>query len=330
MEIAKALVLAGGLDAHHAGRRTCTRSMHLFPVANRPLLFHNLEALSAAGVLEATVLVEGEAGRAIREAVGDGRQWGMSLRCAEWRSSDGLGGALTAGRSFVGDEPVLIQQGGVLLRQRINVHISAFKRERLDALALRLVGDGSSGCAPPAPGYLLSARAISFLLDGPVAAESPVAGVRARGGRVRIERVDGCMPCDGDLETLLDGNRRMLEHLEPSLDGVLLDECRVQGAVEIHPTATVARSLLRGPLIVGAGARIVDSYIGPYSSIGDDVVVEGTEIEHSIVLPGASLRYIGARVESSVIGRGARVTRAFDVPSAVRMAIGDGAEVILG
>ena len=174
----------------------------------------------------------------------------------------------------------------MLLRQRINVHISAFARERLDALALRLVGDGSPGCAPRAPGYLLSPRAIFILLDGPVtAAESPVAGVRARGGRVRIERVDGCMPCDGDLGTLLDGNRRMLEHLEPSLDGVLLDECRVQGAVEIHPTATVERSLLRGPLIVGAGARILDSYIGPYSSIGEDVVVEGTEIEHSIVLP---------------------------------------------
>jgi glucose-1-phosphate thymidylyltransferase len=72
-----------------------------------------------------------------------------------------------------------------------------------------------------------------------------------------------------------------------------------------------------------------DAYIGPYSAIGADVVVEGTEIEHSIVFPGAELRFVGTRLETSIIGKGARVVRSFGVPNALRLSIGDGAEVAL-
>ena len=67
-------------------------------------------------------------------------------------------------------------------------------------------------------------------------------------------------------------------------------------------------------MVIGPGAVVRDSYIGPYSSIGADTVIEGTEIEHSIVLPRAELRFVGTRIESSVIGRGARIVRSFRPP----------------
>ncbi len=89
------------------------------------------------------------------------------------------------------------------------------------------------------------------------------------------------------------------------------------------------RSLLRGPVIVGPGASIADAYIGPYTSVGAGVVVEGSEIEYSILLAGAELRFLGMRLESSVIGRGARIVRAFELPGAIRMSVGEGAEIVL-
>ena len=58
-------------------------------------------------------------------------------------------------------------------------------------------------------------------------------------------------------------------------------------------------------------------------------MMEGAEIEHSIVFSGAEIRYVGAGLESSVIGQGARVSRSFRIPGAVRLSIGDGAEVAL-
>jgi glucose-1-phosphate thymidylyltransferase len=328
MEIAKALILAG------SGSDDCPwpivpGSRHLFPVANRPILFHNLEALRAAGILEATILAEAHAGTAIESAVGDGRAWGLSIRHAEWRAADGLLSALSVGRDFMGDEPVLVEHGDALLRERMHVHLTAFARERLDALALRLERNVAPITGHLTPGYLLSPRAVAMLVDGDASGANPVARLRAGGGRVRVQAVDGCLPCHGDLEALIESNRCMLEGHTASVDPASMEDSTVHGAVEVHPTAKIRRSLLRGPVIIGPGATVTDAYIGPYTSIGAGVVVEGSEIEHSIVLPDAQLRFIGTRLESSVIGRGARIVRGFALPAAMRVSLGDGAEVIL-
>src|SRR4051812_21118475 len=98
MEIAKALILAGS-DTADCAWPVVSGSRHLFPIANRPILFHNLEALRAAGILEATILADQDAGPAIKCAVGDGREWGLSVRHASWCSADGLLGALDAQRA---------------------------------------------------------------------------------------------------------------------------------------------------------------------------------------------------------------------------------------
>ena len=224
---------------------------------------------------------------------------------------------------------MLVEHGDALLRERMRVHVSAFARERLDALALRL-----EPAAPEAPeltpGYLFSPRAVSMLLENHDDAANPVAGLRAGGGRVRVQNVDGCLPCHGNLEALIESNRRMLERHASDVDPACLEDSTVHGAVEIHPTAQVRRSLLRGPVIVGPGAhgdrrlhRARTRRSAPAWSS------RASEIEHSIVLPDAQLRFVGSRLESSVIGRGARVVRGFALPAAMRVSLGDGAEVVL-
>jgi glucose-1-phosphate thymidylyltransferase len=301
---------------------------HLFPVANRPILFHNLEALRASGVHEAAILVEPPCTEAIAHAVGDGRDWDMALTVAEWGPSAGLRGALASAHRFLGDEPVLVQRGDAVLRDRLEAHFSMFERECLDLLALRLTKDVKRTSRAPAPGYLFSSRAVSMLLDRPHGAGSPIADVRAQGGRVRVQHVDGELPCHGDQDTLLASNRALLGRLRTSFEPQSIDDCTIQGPVEIHPTARVRQATLRGPLIIGPRASVTGAYIGPYTSIGADVEIEGAEIEHSIVLPEAQLRFVGTRVESSIIGRGARIARSFQPPGAFRLTIGEGAEVV--
>jgi glucose-1-phosphate thymidylyltransferase len=328
MEIARALILAGSGGEGRPWAAAPTGPKHLFPIANRPILFHNLEALRAAGVLEAAILAAGPTGDALERAVGDGRDWGLTIRHQEWDGSHGVSGALAVASDFLADEPLLVQQGDALLRERMHGYIAAFAREQLDALALRLESNHDKLPRLPVPGYLLSPRAVSILLDGSCGSD-PVAGVRAQGGRVRVQEVDGCLPCHGDQETLLESNRRMLEGIAGDYDPASLEDCTVQGAVVVHPTARIRRTLLRGPAIIGPDAIITDAYVGPYTSIGSGVVVEGSQIEYSIVLPGAELRFLGMRLESSVIGRGARIVRGFELPGAIRMSVGEGAEVVL-
>ena len=95
----------------------------------------------------------------------------------------------------------------------------------------------------------------------------------------------------------------------------------------IHPTAKIEASTIRGPVVVGAEARIQEAYIGPYTSIGDRVEIHGAEIENSIILSGARIEYVGRRIEASIVGVNARISRDFSLPKALRLWIGDNAEV---
>jgi glucose-1-phosphate thymidylyltransferase len=329
MKIAKAVILADSVGDAQAWPAVATGSKHLFPVANRPILFHHLESLHRAGLLEATIVADPAARDAIKRAVGDGRRWKLSVRYEQCTAAGGLTGALAACRSFIGGEPVLVQQADALLSGRLSPYITAFSDERLDAMALRVIPGRAPSPIELPSGYLLSPRALTLLMESPDAALDPIDGVRGSGGRVRVQSVDGCLPCHGDLDALLECNRRMLEQLEGDAAGALVEDSQIQGHVIVHPSAEVRRTMLRGPLIIGPGARLTDAYVGPYSSIGANVTIEGAEIEHSIVLPGAALSFVGTRIESSVIGEGARIARAFTRPSSLRMSIGNGAEVLL-
>jgi len=324
MEIAKAVILASRGCDDRPWPAALAGAKHLFPVANRPIVFHCLAALRASGVLEVVICVGPQESTAIRQAVGDGRQWGLSVGYAEWRREEGLGGALAITRGFCGEEPVLVQRGDALLRDRLHPFICAFAREPLDALELRL----GAAREAPVPGRLLSPRAVSALIAAPAEAD-PAVTLRERGGDVRVAEIDGCLACDGGQDDLLETNRCMLEGLETSIDPASLEDTRIQGPVVIAKTATVKRSLIRGPVVIGPGARISDAYVGPYTSIGAGVRVEGSQIEHSIVLRDAELLFVGSRLESSVVGRSARIARSFDLPGSIRMSVGEGAEVTL-
>jgi glucose-1-phosphate thymidylyltransferase len=100
--------------------------------------------------------------------------------------------------------------------------------------------------------------------------------------------------------------------------------------VSIEPTARVRSSVIRGPVVIGANATIEDAFVGPYTAIGEEARIVGTEIENSIVFPRAVLLHVGARLESCVIGRDARVARQFSVSRAMRLHLGDSTSVLLG
>jgi glucose-1-phosphate thymidylyltransferase len=329
MEIARAVVVATPTAEEPPWSSVGTGPKPLVPVATRPILFHTLDALSAAGVVEAALLTEPQTADAFRAAVGDGERWRMAISYVEGDAGTDVRGALSMARDFIAGEPVLVQRADVILRERLREHIVGFAREDLDALALMLLRARTPNQLPRLPGgYMLSPAAISIMLRAP-AGRDPLARLRRHGSHVRVLDVAGCLACDGAESSLLEANRHALASIETELDTATLDGAEIQGPVVIHPSATLQNSLVRGPVIIGPRARVVDSYVGPYTSVGADVRIEGTEIEHSIVMDDAQLLFVGSRLDTSIIGRGARIMRRFGTPSALRMSVGDGAQVAL-
>ncbi len=67
--------------------------------------------------------------------------------------------------------------------------------------------------------------------------------------------------------------------------------------------------------------------MGPFTSIGDGVVVRASEVEHSILLEGASVTDVGGRIESSLIGRNVSIYRTASKPRSFNFMLGDRSEV---
>src|SRR3954453_9246290 len=105
---------------------------------------------------------------------------------------------------------------------------------------------------PSARGELEITDAIQHMVDG--------------GLRIEPHVVRGWWKDTGQLADILEANRLILEDLEERIEGELVDS-RVEGRVVIEAGAVLERSTVRGPTIIGAGSRIVDAYIGPYSAI---------------------------------------------------------------
>jgi glucose-1-phosphate thymidylyltransferase len=199
-----------------------------------------------------------------------------------------------------------------------------------DAPAEDGAGLALAGVAVLGPRIFGALHAIAPSWRGRLELADALALMVREGADVRIRPVPGWWRLGDDPAELLEGNRLALAPLATgheqagSSAGVV-----TEGAVRIDPTAQLEGVLVRGPAVIGPGARLVDAYVGPFTSIGADVTIEGAEIENSVVVDGATIRHVPGRLEGSVIGTHARVVREFALPRTVRVRIAGGAEVSL-
>jgi glucose-1-phosphate thymidylyltransferase len=86
---------------------------------------------------------------------------------------------------------------------------------------------------------------------------------------------------------------------------------------------------VRGPVIIGDNVRIEKSYVGPYTSIGNNCIIEGSEIEASIVMKNCVIRNMPGRIDSSLLADNSEVTSGKHVPAAHRLILAENSYVQL-
>ncbi|MGH2952522.1 MAG: glucose-1-phosphate thymidylyltransferase [Solirubrobacterales bacterium] len=354
METLKGLILSGG-----AGTRlrpiTHTSAKQLVPVANKPVLFYGIEALVEAGISEIGIVIAPETGDEIRDAAGDGSRFGAKITYIPQERPLGLAHAVLTAEGFLGTSPFVMYLGDNLLRDGITELVGAFREHEPEALILltkvpdpwhygvaeldggRVVRLVEKPQQPPSdmalvgvymftPAIYGAARAIEPSWRDELEITDAIQGLIDSGSRVESHTVSGWWKDTGQLADMLEANRLVLEDIDRRMEGELVDS-RVEGRVVIEPGARLERSLVRGPAIVGAGSRIMDSYVGPYTSIDRDCEISGSEIEHSILLAGARISDLGTRMEASLLGRNVRLARGEEMPKTMRMIVGDNSEI---
>jgi glucose-1-phosphate thymidylyltransferase len=356
--VLKALILAGG-EGTRLRPITHTSAKQLVPVANKPILFYTLESVAAAGITEVGIVV-GDTAREIETAVGDGSAFGVRITYIRQEAPLGLAHAVLIARDFLGDDDFVMYLGDNLLQRDVCSLVEDFAARPSEVAAsilltkvpdptrfgvaeldpdghvvrlvekpvdppsdLALVGvylftsrvhEAVRAIAPSARGELEITDAIQWLIDN--------------GHTVRSQLLDGWWIDTGKLTPLLEANRLILETIEGRVDGTVDEASQIEGRVVVEAGAEVRGSTIRGPAVIGAGTHVVDSYVGPFTSLAGGCQILRSEIEHSIVLESSRVEGV-ARIADSLIGREAEVRRGDVGPRALRLMLGDHSRVDL-
>ena len=358
----KGLILSGG-----AGTRlrpiTHTSAKQLVPIANKPILFYGIEAMVDAGITDIGIIVSPETGDDIRAAVGDGSAFGADVTYLPQDEPLGLAHCVLIAREFLADDEFVMYLGDNMLEQDLRSFVSEFHARRSDGtgpsaqILLAEVDDPSSfGVAevapdgsvvhlvekpadPPSNLALVGVYLFDAVVHDAVAAIAPsdrgeleitdaIQWLIDSGREVVQEVLDGWWLDTGKKDPLLECNRLVLDTIEPLLEGEVDDESRVEGRVVIEAGARLVRSTVRGPAAIGRDTVLIDSYVGPYSSVAANCHVTSAELDHSVILSNSSISNVG-RITDSLIGSHAEVDRTTHVPAGIRLMLGDHSRVEL-
>jgi len=350
----KGLILSGGTGTR-LRPLTYTRAKQLVPVANKPVLYYGIEAITGAGITDIGIIV-GDTKNEIMQAVGDGSKWGAKVTYIEQSAPLGLAHAVLTAKEYIKDDPFVMYLGDNLILDGITSLVEDFRSgdanaqillakvpnpeqfgvaELVDGRVIRLVEKPSEPKSDLAlvgvymfdKNIFEAAEKIEPSTRGELEITDAIQKLIDLNYKVNPYIVRGWWKDTGKLEDMLEANRMVLDRIKNSIQGSVDTESEINHKVVIQPGAEIVRSTIRGPAVIGENTRIIDAYIGPFTSIQHECLVRRAEVEHSIILENSRIEEIDVRIEDSLIGRFTELKKSQIKPRALRFVLGDRSNV---
>ncbi|MDR0373388.1 MAG: glucose-1-phosphate thymidylyltransferase [Nitrososphaerota archaeon] len=332
----KALVLSGGKGTR-LRPLTFTCAKQLIPVANKPILGYVLDQVAATPIKKVGIITAPETGHFVENYVADGSSWNLDA-CYIPQKPLGLAHAVKTAKPFLGKDSFVMCLGDNVTGQGLAGFIKKFKADHLDALIiLKEVDNPSSfGIAqldekgniirlvekPKTPmgnlaiigTYLFSNRVhdaierIKPSWRGELEITDAIQEMINLGFAVKAEILNSWWLDTGKKDDILSANARILdEYVQLDVKGKVINSTIV-GRVKIEAGAQILNSIVRGPCVIGRNVLIENSFIGPYTSVGDDSKICNSSLEYCVVQECVSVQNV-ERLEDSLIGKNAKVAR---------------------
>jgi len=339
---------------------TYTGAKQLVPVANKPILWYGIEAIAAAGITDVGIIISPETGEEVKAKTGTGDRFGINITYILQEQPAGLAHAVKVAQPFLKDSPFILYLGDNLVQGELGLFLEHFQFKDLDALTLlchvsnpsafgvaqvdeqgrvlqlvekpknpvsklALVGiyffspvihDAIANIRPSARGELEITDAIQYLID--------------QQKLVEALQIQGWWLDTGKKDDLLEANQIILDTcLRPRIEGDVDENSKVSGRVSISSGSRIINCTIRGPVVIGSNCYLENCFIGPYSSIGNGVKLIDADLEHSVILPDATVVGIHQRIVDSVIGQRVQLKAAAQRPKALRLMVGDDCQIEL-
>jgi glucose-1-phosphate thymidylyltransferase len=364
MNIRKAILTGGG-----RGTRlhpiTQKRNKHLLPIANKPMIFHAIEAAVDAGIEEIYInLNPGET--ELQKHVGDGGHWGIDVKYFEQTGGpQGLAHVVKQGEDHVQDEPFLFYLSDNIFLEGISQLVEKFESGDYDCMvALSEVEDPSrygvpefheeedkivdvheKPSNPPSnfavTGAYVYGSNIFFRaydkIEKSARGEYEISDIHShfleQGKKIGYQEVTGWWTDTGKPPALLEANKMILddmEHEEFPTSGMVSDEAEIKGKVHIGSGTRVKENVeIEGPVIIGENCVLENCRIGPYVTIGTGIEIKEATFANSVVLDNSEIA-IDMDITGSLLGEKVKLThKQQQREKAKKMLLGDKTEIEL-
>jgi glucose-1-phosphate thymidylyltransferase len=354
----KAIVLSGGRGTR-LKPMTHTTAKQLLPVANKPILYYVLEQIIESGIKDIGIIISPETGEEIKKAVNNGPDWKADIKFIVQAQPAGLAHAVKTAREFLQDSPFLMFLGDNLIQDGVKKFVSEFQSKSPDALVLlkevadaRLFGvaelDGGGKIIklvekPKEPrsnlalvGVYLFKPHIHKAIDrikpswrGELEITDAIQELLNMGHSVESHILSGWWLDTGKKDDMLEANRVVLDDLlKRDVKIKVGQDSHIEGRVAIAEGTIVENSTIRGPASIAGNCKIINSFIGPYTSIAAGTVIENSSVHHSIILENCRISDMEHLIDS-IIGRNTSVVRRKAVSRSIKLFVGDDASLEL-
>ena len=264
----------------------------LLPLANRPTLEYAFDHLKEIGVTD-VCLVVGENEPKMREALGDGSSFGVSLTYVVQNDPKGLAHAVGFAREFVGDDSFVLYLGDAIYGGSFEPFRRRFEESGCANLnVVQHVPDPSRFGVANTDG-----ERIVKLVEKPKEPESDLAmaGTYFFGPQLWSVLPDLPPSARGEYE-ITDAIQVLIDRGETVLagvfDGAWFDSGTLDSFLEVSDYLTQGEPKIEGDVTGTVGRKTV---------VGPGATVECASIEDSVVLPGAKVRVSGA-IRHAILG----------------------------
>lgn len=330
-EIKKALILAGGKGSR-LKPITFNRSKQAIPIANKPTVCYPIDLAISAEIYDIYIIVNPETKEDIIQAVQFYYQDrdDLSFTYIEQSEPKGLAHAVLTAENYIGgNSPFLMVLGDNIVDFDLNSAKMEFLRNFPSAsLLVKEVEDPRQfgvleikdakivsieekpqhpksnlalcGLYLFSPDIFTACKSIPYSSRNELEITDAIRWLIENSYTVDYSVVSGYWLDSGKKDDLLAANRVILDHMKVShiISGDIV------GRVSSQSITTNSKVL--GPCTIGQNCIINNCRIGPYTSIGDSVVLENVEIENSIVFSDSILTNVALR--DSLLGSNVKIS----------------------
>jgi len=352
----KGLILSGGYGTR-LRPSTYSQQKQLIPVANKPILFYAIEALISAGIKKIGIVIGPNKDQVINLV--RSKEWDAKIDFIYQDEPMGIAHAVKVSKDYLGQEPFVLYLGDNILMGDITKYIKKFEDSDNHASILlsHVENPQMFGVAklnsrgeivkliekpkiPPSDLALVgiyifkkhvfeAIENIKFSWRNQLEITDAIQWLIDRDYKVKSSIVEHWWVDTGKPEDILDANRMILDNLKHEIIGSVDENVKIKGRVKIDKnTKIVGDSSIKGPCIIGEDCIIEDSYIGPYTSIGNGCKIIESEIEDSVIMSGVEI-IKAKKIIDSLIGREVKIKRVHKIPNGLKLILGDKSEAIL-